>query len=157
MNKFIILIVILSTIALAVASSKAQEVREFRPLLPVSLRTSSILSEALKWEGKYYKKGVSFQCANWVGAVVLSAGGGRPNNHSAARSWLKWGKPVSSVSNIRPGDIVVTWRGSLNSSTGHILIYIGGGECIHRPTRSKEVQRINLAIYKEKILGIRRR
>lgn len=157
MNKFILLIIILSTIALAVASSKAQEVREFRPIPPVNLRTSSILTEALKWEGRYYRRGVSCQCANWVGAVVLSAGGSRPHNHSAARSWLQWGKPVLGVSTIRPGDIIITWRGKPSSTMGHILIYAGEGECIHRPTKSKKVQRIPLETYKGKILGIRRR
>lgn len=156
MNKFILIVIILSTIALAVSSSKAQEVREFRPLLPVSLRTSSILSEALKWEGKYYKKGVSCQCANWVGYVVREAGAIRPNNYSMARSWLTWGRPVS-VTGIRPGDIIITWRDSPSGELGHIMVYVGDGVCIHRPTKSKKVQRIDLSIYKGKILGVRRR
>ena len=128
-----------------------QERRPFRPYI----EHASLLSKAKAWEGKYYRRGVACQCANWVGEVASSSGFSLPSGHSMARSWLEWGKPAN-LSSIRPGDVVITWRGSRGGSSGHILIYLGSNECIHRPTQSKPVQRISLDIYKSKILGIRR-
>lgn len=128
-----------------------QERRLFRPYI----EHSSLLLKAKAWEGKYYRKGVSCQCANWVGEVATSSGFSLPQGHSMARSWLKWGNPVNR-SSLRPGDVVVTWRGSRGGSSGHILIYLGDGQCIHRPTRSSPVRRISLGRYSDKILGFRR-
>jgi len=115
----------------------------------------TLLATAKSWEGKYFRKGQSLQCANWVGAVATSSGCGLPKNHSLARSWLNWGRPVSLAA-IQPGDVVVTWRGSKSGTSGHILIYVGGGQCIHRPTYSKPVQKTPLSSYKSRILGVRR-
>ncbi len=72
-----------------------------------------------------------------------------------ARSWLDWGRPIH-ISSLRPGDVIITWRGSRNGTSGHILIYLGGGQCIHRPTYSKPVQKIPLSYYEGRILGVRR-
>ena len=154
MNKFIIIIIILSGLATFVASG--QEKREFRPIVPGQFTAQNILAKAKGWEGKYYRRGVSYQCANWVGEIVRSAGGSTPASSSMARSWLKWGHSVPR-SAMKPGDIIVTWRGSRSGSSGHILIYLGNGQCIHRPTRSKPVQQISLSVYESKILGIRRK
>ena len=116
---------------------------------------NTIATKAKSWEGKYYRAGVSRQCANWVGEVVNSAGLERPSGHSLARNWLKWGKPVS-YSAIRPGDVIVQWRGSRSGTAGHILIYVGNGQCVHRPTYSKAVSRVSAESCKPRILGIRR-
>lgn len=152
MNKFIIIIIILSGLAVFVASGEERQKREFRPLLPGG---SSILVKAQAWEGKHYRRGQSYQCANWVGSVVAAAGRDLPAGHSWARNWLKWGNSVPRAA-MRPGDIIVTWRGSRHGSEGHILIYVGDGQCIHRPTRSKPVQKVPLSVFAPKILGVRR-
>lgn len=154
MNKFIIIIIIiLSGLATFVASG--QEKREFRPIVPGQFTAQNILAKAKEWEGKYYRRGQSCQCANWVGSVVAAAGRDLPAGHSWARNWLKWGNSVPRAA-MRPGDIIVTWRGSRHGSEGHILIYVGDGQCIHRPTRSKPVQKVALSVFAPKILGVRR-
>lgn len=139
----------------AVVTGNSQERRSFRPILQSGVLPSRIVKTAKLWNGKYYRKGQSCQCANWVSQVVFSAGGGRPLYASMARNWLKWGKPVSK-SAMKPGDVIVTWRGSKAGKSGHVLIYLGNGKCIHRPTRSKPVQLTDLSFYKSKILGVRR-
>lgn len=116
---------------------------------------NAIATKAKSWEGKHYRAGVSRQCANWVGEVVGSVGIERPSGHSLARNWLKWGRPVSYAT-MRPGDIIVQWRGSKSGTAGHILIYVGNGQCIHRPTYSKAVSRVSAESCKARILGIRR-
>ncbi len=113
-----------------------------------------IVSKAKAWENKYYRPGVSRQCANFVGEVMSSAGIQPPPGHSLARNWLKFGRPV--VGSPRPGDIIVQWRGSRSGTAGHILIYVGNGQCIHRPTYSRAVSRVSLESCKPRILGIRR-
>jgi cell wall-associated NlpC family hydrolase len=149
------LLLLLHTAVIAMVMTQTvggQERRLFRPYI----EHSSLLLKAKAWEGKYYRRGVSCQCANWVGEVATSSGFPLPSGHSMARSWLVgWGKPVN-LSSIRPGDVVITWRGSRGGSSGHILIYLGENQCIHRPTRSSPVRRISLDRYKGKILGIRR-
>ena len=140
---------------LVFATGNSQEKRAFRPILQSGVLPARIVKTAKLWEGKHFRKGQSCQCANWIGEVVRSAGGGRPLYSSMARNWLKWGRPVSKAA-IRPGDVVITWRGSRSGKSGHILIYLGQGQCIHRPTRSKPVQMTDLSFYKSKILGVRR-
>lgn len=152
MTKFITSVVIITTLAAITCSSQTAN---SKLLTFLKQSNSSIVTEAKSWNGKHYRKGQSLQCANWVGQVVKDAGKTPPPQHSMARSWLKWGKPVSKAA-IRPGDIVVTWRGSRSGKSGHILIYIGSGQCIHRPTYSQAVCKTSLSNYNAKILGIRR-
>jgi cell wall-associated NlpC family hydrolase len=154
MKTIIIIIIILSGLATFLASG--QEKREFRPLIPGKFTSSEIIASAKKWSGRHYRYGQSRQCANWVGHVIKDSGGIPPYGHSMARNWLEWGRPVLAVA-IRPGDVVITWRGSRSGTAGHILIYIGDGQCIHRPTRSKAVCKTPLSLYKSKILGVRRK
>lgn len=116
---------------------------------------NAIAAKAKTWEGKYYRAGVSRQCANFVGEIVGSVGIDRPAGHALARNWLKWGRPVSYAT-MRPGDVIVQWRGSRSGTAGHILIYVGNGQCIHRPTYSKAVSRVSAESCKARILGIRR-
>jgi len=119
--------------------------------------SAKMVQQAKLWNNRHYRKGASCQCANFIGEVVTSSGGSKPKASSLARSWLEWGNRVSIAKNaIKPGDVIVTWRGSKNGNSGHILIYIGDGQCIHRPTRSKPVQVTELSIYRSKILGVRR-
>ncbi len=146
---------IIALTLLVFATGNSQEKRAFRPILQSGVLPARIVKTAKLWNGNYFRKGQSCQCANWVSQVVFSAGGGRPLYSSMARNWLEWGRPVSS-STMKPGDVIVTWRGSKGGKSGHVLIYLGNGQCIHRPTRSKPVQMTDLSIYQSKILGVRR-
>ena len=111
---------------------------------------SRIASTAESWEGKYFKQGQSARCADFVATVVSKSGKKPPTGYQKCTSWLNWGKKVS-VDNIRKGDIVIY---ASNGSHNHIGVYVGNGEIIHRPTRSKAVGRLN---YKyRKIIGVRR-
>ncbi len=146
---------IIALTLLVCVTSHSQEKRAFRPILQSGVLPSRIVKTAKLWNGKYYRKGQSCQCANWVSQVVFSAGGGRPIYSSMARNWLKWGRGVSK-SAMKPGDVIVTWRGTKTGKSGHVLIYLGNGKCIHRPTRSKPVQLTDFSLYHSKILGVRR-
>ncbi len=121
-----------------------------------SCLNTGIAREAESRVGSNFRKGTSSMCAAFVADVVRKAGGNSaPVNPNMARNWLKWGIPVRSE-NIRKGDIVVCWRGSRRGSAGHILIYVGGGFCVHRSTKSAPIKKVALKDYSGKILGIRR-
>ena len=133
----------------------AKRVSEAQIKLPKPQKNAKIYSTAKQRVGSYYRPGVRAQCANFVGDVVSKAGLKKPANSSMARAWLKWGQPVS-WSNKKPGDLIVTWRGSKRGSYGHILIYAGGNTAIHRSTSGKQVSYIDINSYKPRVLGIRR-
>lgn len=123
---------------------------------PISSNNNSkIYTVAKKQVGTYYKPGVKAQCANFVGHVVSKAGIQKPTSASRARSWLKWGEPVS-WSNKKPGDLIITWRGSRRGSSGHILIYAGNEKAIHRSTSGKLVSYVDTDLYRSRVLGVRR-
>ncbi len=115
---------------------------------------SKIASIAKRDLGTYFRRGQSYQCANYVSHVVKRAGGSPPRSSAMARAWLKWGRPVS-LNSMRAGDIIVTSRGS-NPSSGHIMIYKGNGVAIHRSTYCTPIQEIRVSVYKHRILGVRR-
>lgn len=108
----------------------------------------SHLDIAESWEGKFYKRGATAQCSNFVAHVVSESGKPIPKGHSKAVSWLSWGSPVKVP---QKGDIVVYAK---YNGYNHVGIYDGRGNIIHRPTRSKPVSRISVNY--RKIIGIRR-
>jgi len=60
-------------------------------------------------------------CSNFVNWCAMKANlpkSGKPN----ARSWLKIGNKVTHPI---PGDIVIFWRGSIDSWQGHVAIFLG--------------------------------
>jgi len=116
--------------------------------------SSSIANIAKRDLGTYFRRGQSYQCANYVSHVVKRAGGTPPRSSAMARAWLNWGNPVS-VNSMRAGDIIVTSRGS-NPSSGHIMIYQGNGIAIHRSTHCTPIQKVSVSVYKHRILGVRR-
>ena len=65
-------------------------------------------------------------CAYFVGAKLEQHG--IPSSKSGmARSYLKWGEGVdySDLDNLRPGDIVVNWRGRYDDGiTGHVYFFL---------------------------------
>jgi len=120
-----------------------------------SLLNSGIAKEAESRVGTSFRPGSSAMCAAFVADVVKESGKKPPSSPNLARNWLGWGKAVP-LNAIQRGDIVVCWRGSRSGSKGHILIYIGGGLCVHRSTKSSPIKKISLSIYKDKVLGVRR-
>lgn len=60
-------------------------------------------------------------CAGYVGGVLEHVGI-RSSRSAMARSYLKWGKPLTTPI---PGAVVVFWRGSRNGSSGHVGFYVG--------------------------------
>ena len=124
--------------------------------LPANINGNlKIYTAAKKQVGTYYRPGVKAQCANFVGYVVSKAGIEKPASASMARAWLKWGEPVSWP-NKKPGDLIITWRGSRRGSYGHILIYAGNGRAIHRSTGGKLVSYVSTDLYQSRVLGVRR-
>lgn len=110
-----------------------------------------IANKAENYIGKYYKPGVSAQCAAFVGHIVSACGYNVPQNHAKCTSWTRWGRTVN-ISSLKRGDIIIYSRNS--SGYNHIGIYDGSGHIIHRPTRSSPVRKLN---YKYRsIISIRR-
>tara|TARA_B100001094_G_C18178004_1_gene799082 strand:- start:938 stop:1405 length:468 start_codon:yes stop_codon:yes gene_type:complete len=149
-----VIVIILIILAAALTAQADSKPLGFLNKIGQGISSSKISLIAKKDVGTYYKKGVSLQCANYVGHVVERAGGSPPQGKASARSWLKWGKRVS-FSGLKPGDIIVTSRGR-SSRSGHILIYKGDGKAIHRSTRYKPIGEISVDYYKSRIIGIRR-
>ena len=73
-----------------------------------------------------------------------------------ARSWLTVGMPVNYP---EPGDVVIFWRGSINSWQGHVGIFMGydqAGERIYTLGGNQGNQVSITAYPKSKLLGFRR-
>ena len=111
---------------------------------------SGVANKAEDWEGKHYNKGVTAQCAAFVGHVVKQSGKTPPVEDQKCTNWLKWGKPVNKA-NLRRGDIIIYAR---SGKYHHISIYLGDGYAMHRPTRSKTVRKIKYNY--RSIIAIRR-
>lgn len=114
-----------------------------------------LAGEAISRVGTHYRKGVPCQCANFVAHAAEEAGLKPPPGYASARKWMGWGQPVS-WKDLRVGDVIVTWRGSPRGSKGHILIYTGDNQAVHRPTRGKTVRITSVETYRGKLLGVRR-
>lgn len=56
--------------------------------------------------------------ANWC----IQKAGGKGTRNAMARSWLTWGKKLDKP---EVGCIVVLWRGSKNSESGHVAFFVG--------------------------------
>lgn len=128
--------------------------RLFQKVSP-SPTSAKICTIAKSRVGTSFRPGVTKQCANFVGDVVTKAGGTKPSSPAMARSWLKWGKPVSWSSK-KPGDLIITYRGRRSGTAGHILIYAGNNVAVHRPTSKKQVSYIDVDYYASRVLGVRR-
>lgn len=94
-------------------------------------------------------------CAGFVGWVLTSLGF-RGSGSLMARSYLEWGQPVEEGDE-RPGDIVIFWRKSKKSRSGHVaffcrfegrFVHVAGGN--QRDSTSVKEKR------RDKILAIRR-
>ena len=152
--KFALILFILTTFSGCITSGPTPSPSPFS-FTPHS--SSQIAAHAKRWENKHYKRGQTHRCADFVATVVSDSGGQTkaPEGYTMARSWLKFGKPVSRAM-MRPGDVIVFWRGSRRGTSGHIGIFIGNGEMIHRSTYRAPVKRTAIDTYNHRILGIRR-
>jgi uncharacterized protein (TIGR02594 family) len=83
----------------------------------------------LEWAGKVgLRKVYRDDATAWCGLAIAYAAGqaGWDNaprgNALRARNWAFWGDPSPSP---MLGDVLVFWRGSRNSDTGHVALYVG--------------------------------
>lgn len=113
--------------------------------------SNEIASKAQRWNGKYYKKGVNAQCADFVGYVLKSTGKKPPSNYQKCTNWLSWGQNVN-INNLKKGDVIIYSKNSYGYN--HIGIYIGNKKIIHRPTKYRAVTTLNYNY--RSIIGIRR-
>lgn len=101
---------------------------------------SDVVQLAKEQLGKPYVWGAtgpnSFDCSGLVYYIYHTKKGMNIPRTSTAQGMAS--TPVS-FSNIRPGDIV--WR------TGHIGIYVGGGQVIHAPRAGKPVTSLSLSYF----------
>lgn len=94
-------------------------------------------------------------CAAFAGSMLKRAGlphTGKLN----ARSYLDWGQPVD-IYDAQPGDIVVFWRGSKNSWTGHVAFFSrleGDSVIVVGGNQSDQVSEASYPV--SRLLGVRR-
>ena len=93
-------------------------------------------------------------CAAAVNCWLAEAGHAGTRS-AAARSFLNYGKAVSSP---RVGDIVVFWRGSVDGRMGHVGLYMGEDESGQiRVLGANQNNAVNISLYpKSWLLGYRR-
>lgn len=144
MKKYILCIGILGLVFVNVCRGDDHPFKNFFSVISTSGNTSikkhRIATTAEGYIGKHYRRGVSAQCAGFVGHIITSCGYRPPNDHLKCTSWLNWGKR-GSVSSLQRGDIIIYSRN--RSGYNHIGIYDGNGKIIHRPTRTSPVRRLN--------------
>ena len=116
-----------------------------------NLSSSPIALKAEQWNGKFYKKGVNAQCADFVGYIFKLSGKKPPANYQKCTNWLSWGKSVN-INDLKKGDVIVYSKNSYGYN--HIGIYIGNRKIIHRPTKYRAVTTLNYNY--RSIIGIRR-
>lgn len=109
---------------------------------------SAVANYALQFVGNPYKYGGTSltdgaDCSGFVMSVYKNFGVSLPHSSSADR---KVGYSVSSLSEAQPGDLICY--------SGHVAIYIGGGQIVHASTEATGIK-VSNATYRD-ILAIRR-
>lgn len=91
-------------------------------------------------------------CSSFMNWIMLQAGF-RGTGSAAARSWLDWGETLSEP---RYGAVVVLWRGSKDSWTGHVGLYMCEDDEFVFLLGGNQGNRVCIQGYpKEQILGYR--
>lgn len=131
------------------ASTKTTTEQETTGTAPVSGNGSSVVAYAKQFIGTKYTYGGSspstgFDCSGFTSYVYKNFGVSLPRT-SGGQSGA--GTPVSR-SNLAAGDLVIY--------SGHVAIYVGGGQVIHAPRPGKSVCIVPLNQAASNYLGARR-
>ncbi|MBD3886279.1 N-acetylmuramoyl-L-alanine amidase [Phormidium tenue FACHB-886] len=123
---------------------------------------NDVVKIAKSWVNRDFNPGEGEQCAIFIRYVFKQAGifvGNAANptdkfllppgsvfgpGFADSFSGNDVGQEISNQKDLQPGDIVLFRNTYGNYKTGvitHVGIYIGGGEIVHRPTRSRPVER----------------
>lgn len=75
-----------------------------------------------------------------------------PGNPLAARSWLKFGAPITP----RPGAIMVFWRGQKDGWQGHVAFYVGEDSAAYHVIGGNQSDSVSIArLGKDRLLQAR--
>jgi cell wall-associated NlpC family hydrolase len=91
------------------------------------------------WGGTSISKGVD--CSGLVQSVYRSLGYDLPRlSADQARS----GRPIASMADARPGDLIAWNNSSRNNGADHIAIYVGNGKMIEAPRTGLNVRLVDV-------------
>jgi cell wall-associated NlpC family hydrolase len=107
---------------------------------------AAVVAEAKKylglpyvWGGTSMTKGVD--CSGLVQSVYKSLGYDLPRlSADQARS----GRPISSMADAQPGDLIAWDNSSRNNGADHIAIYVGNGKMIEAPRTGLKVRLVDV-------------
>ncbi|MBE9526420.1 MAG: TIGR02594 family protein [Proteobacteria bacterium] len=91
-------------------------------------------------------------CSSFVNWVMIQAGYPGTNN-ARARSWLEWGVEIDKPI---PGCVVVFWRKSIDSKSGHVAFYVreSSNDGYIKVLGGNQSDQVKISTYpKEKVLG----
>ncbi|MFF3569886.1 C40 family peptidase [Nocardia jiangxiensis] len=102
------------------------------------------ISVALSEQGKPYVYGAegpyAFDCSGLTQYAAASAGAQIPR--TAAQQYQQL--PKVNSADIQPGDLIFPAAEFNNGSPGHVMMYIGNGQCIEAPHTGATVRVVNL-------------
>ncbi len=105
----------------------------------VAAEARQYLGTPYVWGGTDPAKGLD--CSGLVQLVYKNLGFDLPrvSNQQAAS-----GRPVASMAEARPGDLIAWDRSSRNNGADHIAIYLGGGKMIEAPRTGLDVRIVDV-------------
>jgi len=107
---------------------------------PVSSAAQKAISVALSEVGKPYVYGAegpnSFDCSGLTQYAAAAAGVSIPRTSEEQYQDL----PKVNPADIQPGDLIFPAAEFDNGSPGHVMIYIGNGECVEAPHTGEDVK-----------------
>ena len=103
---------------------------------------------------RIYKDDATAWCGLWMGYTALQAGWDAPLNLLGARNWLTFGTEQEEAA---LGDVLVFWRGSKTSWSGHVGLYAGEDRDAFHVLGGNQSDRVSFSrIAKTRLLGARR-